>query len=278
MKSSISSTLWAFIVTMFLASVLPGSQSAAQSSNKLAFEVASIKPAVRMQLPPGTFVPQGRCRGIDSKFPPNDVGNSTPFGRCVIRSRPLESAIGLAYNLPVQRVAIGPNGPSWAKSNSVLFDIEANVSDPATTTEQQLLIMLQNLLADRFKLKVHSGTRTMDGFALVVAKGGPKLTRANIDGDEGISPGPASRTHFEISCRKVSMSRLALFLSTGRPIGPIVDRTNLRGVFDFTLTADEDVGPSVFTALEEQLGLKLERQSVPVEFVVIDSAERPTQD
>jgi uncharacterized protein (TIGR03435 family) len=165
----------------------------------------------------------------------------------------------------------------WVIAGSERFTIEAKAEDPAKATEQQLLAMLQNLLVDRFKLKFHQETKDMPGFALSVAKNGPKLKEATGD-DVGISFGPtfkpAPGEPITLTARRYSIPMLTNLLSQIGP-GPIVDQTGLTGVYDFKLAWDDKAGPSLFTALQEQLGLRLEAQKVPVSFFVIESAQRP---
>jgi hypothetical protein len=134
---------------------------------------------------------------------------------------------------------------------------------PSAATPEQLSLMLQNLLADRFKLKFHRETREVPGYALVVAKNGPKLKEnknANLN---------------TIMAQKTSMSQLANTLTNLPDNVPVVDKTGLLGFYDFTLTWEP--GESVSAVLQEQLGLKLESQKVPVDFYVIDSAEKPSE-
>jgi uncharacterized protein (TIGR03435 family) len=132
--------------------------------------------------------------------------------------------------------------------------------------------MLQNLLADRFQLKLHRESKDAPIYALVVAKNGPKLKESapGAQGSIGMSQG-------NLSARGVPVAALADQLSgpvfqLGRPV---IDRTGISGIYDFTLDwASDDSAPSVFTALQEQLGLKLEAQKGSVEVLVVDSMER----
>src|SRR5215469_14036786 len=119
------------------------------------FEVASIKPT-RLQ---GEGV-KSACHGVDSKFAPKDLAASVPLGRCVI-------------------------------TGDDRFDLEAKAEDPQTATEADLQVMLQRLLADRFKLKFHRETQQVDGMELVVAKNGPKVRQAGPDEEEKVYLGIA---------------------------------------------------------------------------------------
>lgn len=180
---------------------------------------------------------------------------------------------------------LGPNesikgGPDWVMFGDARFNIEAKAEDPAKTTREQLLRMLQALLAERFQLKFHRETVDRPGFAMVVAKNGPKLNEAKGDRAAAVFGGkaqvkPIPGQPISLTARKYSMTMLAGLLSRIGP-GPVIDKTGLRGDYDFTLAWDESSGPSLSTALNEQLGLRFESQKVPVSLFVIESAQKPT--
>ena len=162
--------------------------------------------------------------------------------------------------------------------------------------------MLQTLLADRFKLTTHRTTKELPIYSLVVAKGGSKLHEANsgeIKGPDGRPEPPGSSLigfrSGELTGQNLEMDQLARLLTeqTGRTV---VDNTGLKGNYDLTLnwTPDQiapnglagggpdsstssEPGPSIFTAIQEQLGLKLQSQKGPVEILVIDHVERPSE-
>jgi uncharacterized protein (TIGR03435 family) len=139
--------------------------------------------------------------------------------------------------------------------------------------------MLQNLLVERFALKFHRETVGRPGFALVVGKNGPKL-RPTKSEDESMAfvgdPKPVKGHPVEVRVRRYTMARLAdlLTLVSG---GPVVDQTGLDGVFDFTLSWNDEDGPTLTTAVQEQLGLRLQAQKVPVSLFVIESAQKPSE-
>jgi uncharacterized protein (TIGR03435 family) len=165
------------------------------------------------------------------------------------------------------------------------YDIVAKATGPAS--EDQLREMLQGLLADRFNLKLHRETKELSMYALVVGKNGPKLQQAAGDGAAG-----TSQVDGGLVFRNFSMSDLADRLSRMRGFGvdrPVLDKTSLKGAFDFTLKlADNNAdlhnaleghgepSYSLFTLLQ-QVGLKLEPQKGPVEILIIDHAEKPTE-
>ena len=187
----------------------------------------------------------------------------------------LKHLIASAYGLHEDQIS----GPGWLDSER--FDISARAPGPAK--DEQLMLMLQNLLAGRFALKIHRETRETNGFALVVAKGGGKLKPASDDGNSRIH-----NSNGHLTAEHASMAHFAEVL--GRSTGfHIADMTGLKGVFDFTLEWDRsaatlspnaddrpssDAGISIFTALQEQLGLKLESRKLPIEMLVIDHVER----
>lgn len=239
----------------------------------LTFEVASIKRG------DGQTGVTGGCHGIDSKYGTTGVAPVLPIGRCVIANGRLSHLIYIAYDLP--SVASIKGAPDWIMSGSDRYTVEAKAEDPSKTTDAQLQKMLQSLLVERFKLKFHWETTERPGFRLVVGKNGPKLQ--STKGDESVATFGASRkccaqgVPIDMTVRGYSMSVLANVLSNIGP-GPVVDQTGLRGEYDFTLSWDETNGPVLTTALQEQLGLKLEPQKVPVPQFVIDSAEKPETD
>lgn len=216
------------------------------------FEVASIRPAK-----PGT----------------NPRLFAAENGTLRAASYSLKSLVQMAWNVRDFQVV---GGPAWVSSDG--FDIAAKGDSSAT--DAQLRLMIQALLVDRFRLKLHPGTRELPVYALVVGKDGHKLRPNNEAPPPSVNSGPGL-----IAARKISILNLARLLAP-RLDRPVIDRTNLTGRFDFKLewapeqsgNAPADISaPSLFTALQEQLGLKLEAQRAPVEVVVIESAERPSE-
>jgi uncharacterized protein (TIGR03435 family) len=163
----------------------------------------------------------------------------------------------------------------------------------AALTRDQARLILQRVLADRFRLRVHHETRNLPVYTLMIGKNGPKLKESSPDAKfaSGFEMGSSARmTH-----KKTPMTRFAEFLSI-HANRPVVDRTGLTGFYDFTLewspsddaqqstlaTAGvsrnaDSAGPSLFTAVQEQLGLKLETSKAPIEVLVIDNADRPSE-
>jgi uncharacterized protein (TIGR03435 family) len=226
------------------------------------FEVASIKPSIAE--------------------PGSTTGHSDK-GRYTLRNATLKRLMRGAYNLP-ESLMFG--GPKWLDDER--YDVDAKAAGPAG--DHDMMIMLQSLLAERFHLVVHRETRQMAGYALVLAKGGLKATPT--------APDASSRTSARrggIDAQGCTMATLAQRLSEAVRL-PVADSTGADGRFDFKLewtpedaqarapaagarqSASADIsGPSLFSALQEQLGLKLESRKVPTEVLVIDHAEKATE-
>jgi len=186
--------------------------------------------------------------------------------RFVATNASLDECIRWAYEVKEYQVS----GPDWLNSDAASYDIEAKASPD--TTEKQIRLMMRTLLAERFKLMLHSETRMLPVYTLVVAKNGPRLQAAGSNGSDGLTS-EGSRERVRVTAQKATMAGLAhrLSLDLGRPV---VDRTGLGGAFRITLEwAREGDGPSVFTAIQE-LGLKLEGTKSPIEVLVIDRAEK----
>ena len=199
---------------------------------------------------------------------------------------PLEQVIEFAYDIPSDRMS-GITG----QLKDQRFDIDAKVlppdgSQPLKMTDTQLQAMIILLLQDRFHLQVHLEPRTMATYDLVVAKGGSKLKLSPQE-----KQGGSSLNMNDEDTRKVligkndSMVELAAAL-TDEVHRKVVDKTGLTGAADITLKWSDDIaaelgGPdviSIFTALEDQLGLKLQSSKGPVDTLVIDHVEMPAAD
>jgi uncharacterized protein (TIGR03435 family) len=260
--------------------------SVAQTAQKPMFEVASIKLVKANSVRSG-----GSCHGKDSKFSseqPHLISPPPPLGGCVFRGVTLHELMRSAFELQEGMNDLIANEPLWMKSE--LFDVDAVAPSPEKTTTSELHAMLQVLLADRFKLRIHRDHKDVQGYAIVVAKDGPKL-KPDTSGDEHGSLLPSGRAPFEWEGKNVALSGLASSLS-GFFGAPVVDKTGLAGRYDFTLryaprtvlnTANpaatrpfQDL-PSIFAALPDQLGLRLQQEKESVEIIVIDSVQRPTE-
>jgi uncharacterized protein (TIGR03435 family) len=219
---------------------------------------------------------------------------------------PAESLIKFAYSLQSDSQILG--GPKWIRSDR--FDVEAKIEDSAVEKIQKLpwtersgpiKLMLQSLLADRFDLKVSHETKELLVHALVLPKNGSKLGQANDQSSKalgGTVPGWRKLTFVDIPVSFLAASLARLPELGGRVV---LDQTQLKGTYSFTLQWAEDrpitqldktqsnnpavsdahppdsTGPSIFTAIKEQLGLKLEPRKGPVDVLVIDHIEKPTE-
>jgi uncharacterized protein (TIGR03435 family) len=254
--------------------------SAPASSVALAFDVVSIKP--QHSVSPGT--------NIDISFHNDSL---TASGVTV------KDLIKIAYKINDHQLS---GGPSWAESEK--YVVQAKI-DEATIEmlaklprEQQAGArrgMVQSLLAERFKLKVSHSTRQLPIYALVLTKKEPKFSPSSAA--NGVNTGIGSHNG-QLTVTGTDMSHFADWLSSivGRNV---IDKTGLQGKYDFTMhwsresllatagagaesgkaaVVDDSSGPSIFTALQEQLGLKLESQKGPVDTLIIDSVEKPAED
>jgi uncharacterized protein (TIGR03435 family) len=219
------------------------------------FDVASVKP--------------GRGQPIQVRSDP---------GRLTIDSVALDVLIKMAYGLRDYQFV----GPSWLHTDR--YDIVATTSTPQSRSAQ--LMMLRALLTERFQLAIHHETKTMAVYALVVGKNGSKLKAM----DENLSAPFEMYSNFSIGTGPGGGSELRGFGSLGQfsdflsrvAEKPVVDRTGLTGNFDLRLFCAIDgfpgfeTSPSVFDALQSQMGLKLEAATTAVEITVVDKVEKPT--
>lgn len=246
-------------------------QAAPAASQRLAFEVAAIKPS-------HSISHNGGSRWTPDSFTATNMR--------------LKDLIQVAYNVKGFQVS---GGPAWVSSDG--YDIDAKIGGPfeklsGSERMDHIRLMLQSLLADRFKLVLRKETRTFPVYRLVVAKNGSKLSAATKQGS-------FSERNGQIKAQGITMETLAEILS-----GPlernVMDETHLSGLYDVSLRWSPDNGAasapgplpagaqpgalqpdsitgSIFTAIQEQLGLKLKAAKAPVETLVIVSAERPSE-
>jgi uncharacterized protein (TIGR03435 family) len=173
-------------------------------------------------------------------------------------------------------------GPDWL--TIAHFDIEAR-GDAAADGKG----MVQSLLEERFELKTHRETRNLPVYVLMVVRGGPKLQPMPEGRPGPNSTGRTNTTPAGVELRGEGTSIKNLINALSKYVQrPIVDKTNLAGKYDFTVkwssspanaasSVDSATGPDIFTALPDQLGLKLEAAKGPVEVIVIDHVERPSE-
>lgn len=220
------------------------------------------------------------------------IGAPLMSGGLEITNMPPENIVQWAFGIFLSDQIVGL--PDWAKQER--FDVAAKVDDADLETYRKVTDpiqhapMLQKILADRFAMKFHYETKELPVYALVVAKSGSRMTEIEpAIGPNGMKDGGS---------REVRRGQIR---SMGQPMKPlvnqltielkraVVDRTGLTGFYNFTLrwtpdegaapvtdAADANAAPSIFTALQEQLGLKLEKTRAPLQVLVIDHLERPS--
>ena len=212
---------------------------------------------------------------------PSDRGDSIDTdGRTVTITRYSVQGM-LLWGYGVQRSQLA-GLPEWAKTER--FDIDGVASVEGKPDIMQLRVMLRKILDERFAMKLHREQREMPVYALVVAKSGPRLTPNTTSGNGlGEQQNTQSNGQQTIVYRNASMPELAqtLMFDVDRPV---VDKTGLTGRYDVELrwTVDEskaptdsNAAPGLFTAIQEQLGLKLEATKAPADVLVIDKVEQP---
>jgi uncharacterized protein (TIGR03435 family) len=228
-------------------------------------------------------------------------GNSnsdTTRGRFTASNVSLKNLIQYeAYGIPGSRIL---DGPKWL--DSARFDIDAKMEDSVAEHLQSLdnkqrtiesRAMFQQLLADRFKLAVHWETRELPIYALVAAKNGPKLQPTKETGEGSGTSSHGNGVTVQFTATNLTLAQLAESLTQqlSQDLGRnIIDKTGIDGKYDFSLkwatqsdaasasdTASPESLPSIFTAIQEQLGLKLESSKGPVQVLVVDHAEMPSE-
>jgi uncharacterized protein (TIGR03435 family) len=285
-------------------------QSTDSGARRLQFAVASVRRGESAHGTPGTF----NCGGIDGQVFPTGQALPAPQGRCISDKQSLDSVIAMAFQVS----RMNP----WAGSDQIVvgipeklqvgtyFQIQAVAENPSSVTKAELLQMLQNLLMDRFKLRIHREIRQMDGYVLTVAKSGIKFKETSEPGQRMLLT-----TSYGMG-GNVTMAVLAMHLEaytlpamTGQqfirlpgaggpePLHvPVDDRTGLKGVYAISVNVARmpvpalgggggrnsvgsrtEYDPPLPKAFEEQLGLVLTRGKVPVEYIVVDHMEEPTE-
>jgi uncharacterized protein (TIGR03435 family) len=225
----------------------------AQTSAPL-FDVASVKPASPEEIQAGS----SGCKTGHGR----ETCTNVTLKRCIV---------GSFHTGPGQIVG----GPSWLDSDR--FHIEAKAAEPVED-DAVLDAMMKALLAERFHLTLHRETRNLQALVLEAAKSGPKLEKA--PGGEAVT----DSSHGRLTLKNTTIDGLAERLARVTEL-PVVNRTAIDGVFNMKLVwtpeGEDPKGPgsppSLFTAIQEQLGLRLQSQKTPVEVLVIDHAEKPAE-
>jgi uncharacterized protein (TIGR03435 family) len=271
----LNSLVWHLICVLVLigASVLSGSVSRAQSP-----EPPSTVAAAPPEIEAATIKPV--------KEPsPNNMHDSTEGRRLSMRYTSLRDLMMMAYEVDPRQIV---GGPAWVTTDE--FDIDLVVSEGVQVNQREEAVLAE-LMADRFQLKFHREQRLMNVYVLQVAKGGPKLKAADANSVENSGCEHLGVCNFH----KRTLANFARFMQFVVMDRPVVDKTGIAGEFDFTLrwTPEESqfngMGfrvpvpdgtaplPGLFTAIQEQLGLRLEPQKIPAEVLVIDHVEQPSE-
>jgi uncharacterized protein (TIGR03435 family) len=251
-----------------------GASFAQSSGDQLAFDAASVKRSNSESSGSANY-----CRG--------GPGTSDP-GLLTCTNSALAQLITEAYSIKFYELV----SPEWMLQGGGTEGYDVTAKIPAGTTREQYRLMLQRLLKERFHLAVHHETRGLSGYALLLGKGGPKLTSA------ATTPTPGARfamtyvdAHIRVSFPHSPIASFASFLTT-QLNAPVADETGLRGDYDIALdfmptdqwramvswpataATEADPVPIIFLAIEEQLGLKLEKRKVPAAVLVVDHADK----
>ncbi len=256
-RTTIRSTAFVLMISLPACELRPETilQQSGRASTQTAFDVSLVKPS------------DPNSTGFSMRPTPDNFSMS---------GATLKFLIQYAYDLHDFQVE---GGPEWMKSEK--FDVKGKMDHPSEGTQDReagnklVQLRLQTLLTERFNLRVHRSIKELPVYGLVVAKGGPKLEMGKAN--EGYST--ASGMY---KCSYSSMSDLAWLLS-GPLNRTVVDETNLVGPFAFTLkwtpdevTTQNATVPGLFTAIQEQLGLKLIPHKGPVPIVIVDRVNRPS--
>jgi uncharacterized protein (TIGR03435 family) len=216
---------------------------------------------------------------------PNNMHDRTEGRRLSMRYTSLRDLMMMAYEVDPRQIL---GGPAWVATDE--YDIDLVVADGVQVNQCEEAVLAE-LMADRFQLKFHREQRVMAVYVLEVAKGGPKLKAADANSVENSGCEHLGVCNFH----KRTLANFARFMQFVVTDKPVVDKTGVTGEFDFTLKWMPDESqfngmgfrvpvpdgtaplPGLFTAIQEQLGLKLEPQKIPAEVLVIDHVERPSE-
>jgi bla regulator protein BlaR1 len=238
--------------------------SMAQTTQKPAFEVASIR------------LHKAQIQSIGAKI---------SGARLMTEAMSADDLIAYAYDVKIYQVF---GVPSWATSKTAdcdRYDINAKAEGDAPLKTDQARALLQSLLAERFHLQFHREMKDTQVYALVVAKSGHKLKEHTSDEQGGLRMRGGSNG-IELTSTGSPISLLVSQISNHNGVDRIVvDRTGLTGNYDYKLTwaaglaaaRNDSDALTIFTALQEQLGLRLEPQPAPIELLVVDHIERPSE-
>jgi uncharacterized protein (TIGR03435 family) len=242
--------------------------------------------------PPKTMAPDAPTVFEVATIKPNNSGNPgkgfTVRGREILTiNTSLADLLTFAYNIHLRQIV---NGPSWMENDK--YDITGRPQAEGVPNDRQIRAMIKNLVIERFKLTVHTDSKELPAYVLTVVSSGPKLTEntSNPNGLPGLGFGAPGRMRVV----NATMGDFASVMQGTVLDRPVVDKTGLKGRYDFTLNWTPDEGqfrgipippqpkddpnapPGLFTAIQEQIGIKMDRTNAPVEVIVIDKVDKPT--
>ena len=232
------------------------------------FEVATIKPSRPDEQAKGFLVQGRRFKTINTS---------------------LSEILSFAYGLHARQIT---GAPAWVETDK--FDIDAQPDGEGAPSDRQWKSMLQKLIAERFKLTFHREKKELSVYVLSVTKTGQKMTKS--EGDPNGLPGLFFRALGALNVRNANMADFAGLMQNAVLDRPVVDQTGLTGRWDFTLnwtpddsqfggmgakippsTDSANAPPALYTAIQEQIGLKLDATRAPVDVLVIDHVEKPSE-
>ncbi len=260
-----------------------------RATRETAWEIPAPRP------PPKMMAPDASPAFDVATIKPNEKGE-TSMQRLSINARnfvtvasSLDDLIGFAFNIQAKQIL---GAPEW--SNRDRYDINATLDTEGMPSDKQLRLAVRKLLEDRFKITFHKDTKELPAFVLTVAKSGPKLTPTEATGPlPGLGVTPTSNG-LTLIVHNGLVSELCELLQSLILDRPVVDETKIPGKFDISVTFtpddsqfhghpppfkkadDVEAAPTLFEAIQQKLGLKLEAQKAPVEVVVLDHVEKPS--
>ncbi|MGC2401596.1 MAG: TIGR03435 family protein [Acidobacteriaceae bacterium] len=273
-----------------------------QGPSPLPLNLARATPETEWTIPPPTPKLPPMSENADPSFevatikpsPPNRPGKGFGFpgDHFMTRNTNVNDLIAFAYGLHAKQII---DGPPWFGVD--LYDIEAKPDTEGRPSQKQMQIMVKKLLTDRFQLKFHNDKRELSVYVITVANGGPKMTKSTAGPNDPIGFG--LRGLGDLIVRNLTMAGFATWMQSGIMDKPVVDQTGLTDRYDFQLkwTPDEsqfaqfrgtgavipppsndaNAPPSLYTAIQEQIGLKMGPGKVPDDVIVIDHVEKPSE-
>jgi len=259
-------------------------------------------PATAWEIPPPPAAPKPLAEGTKLEFevatikptPEGQQGNGINVNGRQFRTRntSLTQLVTFAFGLHRKQIS---GLPGWAETDH--FDIEAPLPGEGAPNDVQLRTMMQNLIKDRFGLSYHKEKRELSVYAVNIGKGGPTGIKMVKNDSKGSLPGFGSQGLGKMRARSATMADLASILQFRVLDRPVIDQSGITDRFDFVLewTPDEfqfpaataaqrsgvptgaDARPDLFTAFQEQLGMKLEATKAPADVFVIDKVSKPSE-